>query len=331
MRVDSVSEERPSTGVSPLATLRTALAAAAARMKLVRTLGLTALGAVAGGCALPPSGPPVDSTTYTAGGHNSRVQFLVLHFTAEDFANSVRILTGPHVSAHYLVSDETPPRIYRLVDEDRRAWHAGDSSWAGHTMLNSSSIGIEIVNLGPVPQPDGSVAYTPFPPAQIDLVVALVKDIARRHQIRPDRVLAHSDIAPQRRQDPGPLFPWQRLAAEGLVAWPDAAQVRDALPAHEAQLPPVAWFQAALARLGFSVPDHGQLDGPTRRVIAAFQMKYRPAKHDGEPDAETAALLDVLAAPRHREGGRTGRLAVAPAAGARFAASTADGSVGGSR
>ena len=250
-----------------------------------------------GGCALAPSGPPIDATRYTAQGQNSRVQFVVLHFTAENFAESVRILTQQNVSAHYLVSDETPPRIYRLVDENRRAWHAGDSSWAGHTMLNSSSIGIEIVNPGRVRQPDGSLAYTPFPPEQIDLVIALVKDIARRHQIRPERVLGHSDIAPQRRQDPGPQFPWHRLAAEGLVAWPDAAQVRAAQAAHEAQLPAVAWFQAALARLGFSVPDHGQLDGPTRRVIAAFQMKYRPAKHEGEPDAETAALLEVLVGP----------------------------------
>lgn len=263
----------------------------------LRCAGFAGLAGAVAGCALAPSGPPIDGTTYAASGHNSRVQFLVLHFTAEDFANSVRLLTGPSVSAHYLVSDETPPRIYRLVDEERRAWHAGDSSWGGHTMLNSSSIGIEIVNPGRVRQPDGSLAYTPFPPDQIELVVALVRDIARRHQIRPDRVLAHSDIAPQRRQDPGPQFPWHRLAAEGLVAWPDAAQVRAALPAHEAQLPTVAWFQAALARLGFSVPDHGQLDGPTRRVIAAFQMKYRPAMHDGEPDAETAALLDVLAGP----------------------------------
>jgi N-acetylmuramoyl-L-alanine amidase len=247
-----------------------------------------------GGCALTPRGPPIDSTTYTASGQNSRVQFLVLHFTGENFADSLRILTQQDVSAHYLVSNETPPRIYRLVDEDRRAWHAGDSSWGTFTMLNASSIGIEIVNPGRVPQPDGSLAFAPFPPEQIDLVVALVKDIAERHQIRPDRVLGHSDIAPQRRQDPGPQFPWHRLSAAGLVAWPDTGQVRAAQAAHEAQLPGVAWFQGALARLGFAVPDHGRLDEPTRRVIGAFQMKYRPSRHDGEPDAETAALLQVL-------------------------------------
>ena len=265
------------------------------RRALLACLPGAALASLAAGCALVPPGPRIDTRTYTATGQNSRVQFLVLHFTAETFASSVRILTQQEVSAHYLVSDETPPRIYRLVDENRRAWHAGDSSWGGHTMLNASSIGIEIVNVGPVRQPDGSMDFAPFPPAQIDLVVALVKDITERHQIRPERVLGHSDIAPQRRLDPGPRFPWQRLAAEGLVAWPDATQVQAARVAHEAQLPSVAWFQAALARLGFSVPDHGQLDAPTRRVIAAFQMKYRPAKYDGEPDAETAALLEVLA------------------------------------
>jgi N-acetylmuramoyl-L-alanine amidase len=251
-----------------------------------------------GGCALAPPGPPIDATTHTARGQDSRVLFLVIHFTDETLAESLRILTQQDVSAHYLVTDEPAPRIYRLVDEDRRAWHAGVSSWGGHAMLNASSIGIEIVNPGRVPQPDGSLAFAPYSDAQMDLVLALVKDIVARHRIRPDRVLGHSDIAPQRRVDPGPLFPWHRLAAEGLVAWPDAARVAAALPGYEQQLPDVAWFQKALARHGFAVPDHGRLDDATRRVIAAFQMKYRPARHDGEPDAETAAQLHALGAVR---------------------------------
>jgi N-acetylmuramoyl-L-alanine amidase len=251
-----------------------------------------------GGCALAPPGPPIDATTHTARGQDSRVLFLVIHFTDETLAESLRILTQQDVSAHYLVTDEAAPRIYRLVDENRRAWHAGVSSWGGHAMLNASSIGIEIVNPGRVLQPDGSLAFAPYSAAQMDLVLALVKDIVARHRIRPDRVLGHSDIAPQRRVDPGPLFPWHRLAAEGLVAWPDAAQVDAALPGYEQQLPDVAWFQKALARHGFAVPDHGRLDDATRRVIAAFQMKYRPARHDGEPDAETAALLHGLGAVR---------------------------------
>jgi N-acetylmuramoyl-L-alanine amidase len=251
-----------------------------------------------GGCAITPPGPPIDATTYTARGQDSRVLFLVIHFTDETLADSLRILTQQDVSAHYLVTDEATPRIYRLVDENRRAWHAGVSSWGGHALLNASSIGIEIVNPGRVPQSDGSLAFAPYPPAQVDLVLALVKDIVARHRIRPDRVLGHSDIAPQRRVDPGPLFPWHRLAAQGLVAWPDPAQVAAARPAYETQLPDVAWFQKALARHGFAVPDHGRLDEPTRRVIAAFQMKYRPSRHDGQPDAETAALLQALGVVR---------------------------------
>jgi len=246
------------------------------------------------------SGPPlqIDSSTWRSQGHDSRVQFLILHYTDEDMAGSAKILTTTDVSSHYLVSDESPPRIYRLVDEDQRAWHAGVSAWGPYGGLNAASIGIEIVNRGGRRQPDGSLQFTPYAPEQIERVVALVKDIVQRHQIRPERVLGHSDIAPQRKIDPGPLFPWQRLAAEGLVLWPDAALLAEALPRYAAALPDVAWFQQALARHGFRVPLHGQLDEPTRRVLSAFQMKYRPARYDGQPDAETAALLHALGAVR---------------------------------
>lgn len=255
---------------------------------------LGAAGLLLAGCA---SGPAID-TRHRARGQDSRAQFLILHFTSIDFARSLKVLTEGEVSAHYLLSDEQPPRIYRLVPEDRRAWHAGHSSWKGQTQLNASSIGIEIVNAGDQPGPDGRSTFAPYPPAQIDLLLRLVQDIVSRHQIRPDRVLGHSDIAPQRKVDPGPLFPWQRLADAGLVLWPDAARVAALLPAHQARLPELAWFQQRLATHGFQVPQHGQADEPTRRVLAAFQMKYRPARHDGVPDAETAALLQALVEPR---------------------------------
>ena len=235
-------------------------------------------------------------TRYTAQGQDSRVQHLVIHFTAEDMARSLQILTQQEVSAHYLVSDETPPRIYRLVDEGRRAWHAGLSSWRGNTALNASSIGIEIVNLGDVNTPEGT-RYTAYPPEQIELVISLVKDIVARHGIRPDRVVGHSDIAPQRKVDPGPLFPWARLGELGLIVWPDAQRAAAAQPAFEAQLPDAAWFQRALAAHGFEVPRHGEWDEATRRVLAAFQMKYRPQRYDGVPDAQSAALLQVLTTP----------------------------------
>lgn len=257
---------------------------------------LAAIALLAGCAQTGPvaSGPAIDATTYRAKGQDSRVQFLILHYTDEDMARSARILTEQAVSAHYLLSDETPPRIYRLVDEDRRAWHAGASFWGGSANLNSASIGIEIVNAGGHKQADGSLRFAPYPAAQMDLLVELVRDIMARHQIKPERVLGHSDIAPQRKIDPGPLFPWQRLGEAGLIAWPDAAKVAAVRPVFEAQLPGVAWFQEALAKHGFQVEPHGRLDAATRRVIAAFQMKYRPARYDGQPDAETAALLQAL-------------------------------------
>ena len=136
-----------------------------------------------------------------------------------------------------------------------------------------------------------------FEAAQIDAVIGLVRDIAQRHEIAPHRILGHSDIAPQRKTDPGPRFPWSRLAAEGLVPWPNEAVVREAMTRHVAALPAVGWFQEKLAQHGFEVARHGELDEATRRVIAAFQMKYRPAKYDGEPDAETAALLEAVTRP----------------------------------
>jgi N-acetylmuramoyl-L-alanine amidase len=236
-------------------------------------------------------------TTHRSRNHESRVRYLILHFTWEGFEESLRVLTRGTVSSHYLVDesppDGSPPRIHRLVDEDRRAWHAGVSSWAGETMLNSASIGIEIVNLGERVDPQ----YAPYPQAQIDAVVALVRDIQRRHAIKPHRILGHNDIAPQRKTDPGPKFPWRRLADEGLIPWPDEAAVAAARPAHEAMLPPIAWFQDQLATIGYPVPRHGELDTETRRVLMAFQMKYRPAEWRGAPDAETAALLEVVARP----------------------------------
>ena len=243
------------------------------------------------GCA---SGPHID-TSYTAKGQDSRAQFLIIHYTAGGFQGSLKWLTEGPVSSHYLVNDK-PTVIYGLVDDSRRAYHAGISYWKGNTQLNASSIGIEIVNLGSKKTPDGTQWFE-FPSAQIDAVVALVKKIVKEHGITPDRVLAHSDIAPQRKPDPGPRFPWKRLADEGLVQWPDAIAVARRRADFETQLPDLEWFQRNLSKHGFLVPLNGELDKETRNVLAAFQMKYRPANFDGSPDAETAALLDVLNSP----------------------------------
>ncbi len=239
------------------------------------------------GCA----GAPPINTTYTASSQDSRAQFLVIHFTSDDFEPSLRTLTIGPVSSHYLVRDN-PPTVYRLVDENRRAYHAGASSWQGQTQLNAASIGIEIVNGG---FRDG--AWREYPKAQMDVVLALVRQIVARHEIRPDRVVGHSDIAPQRKVDPGPRFPWKRLADEGLVRWFDASTVATRTLRFERELPDIDWFQQRLAQHGFAVPRNGELDEATVRVISVFQMKYRPAKFDGIPDAETAAILDALVEP----------------------------------
>ena len=254
---------------------------------------LVLLTALLAGCA---SGPRID-TRHTAIGQNSRVQYIILHYTSTDLAHSLQLLSQGEVSSHYLIG-EAPATIYRLVDEDRRAWHAGDSQWQGRTWLNGTSIGIELVNQGFYEGADGRYGggryWQPYSPAQIDALIVLLKDIVQRHQLPLGSILGHSDIAPQRKVDPGPLFPWQRLAEAGLVPWPDAQAVARQRDLFAESLPTVAWFQAQLARQGYQVAEHGELDEQTRNVLAAFQMKYRPARHDGEPDAETAAMLLVL-------------------------------------
>ncbi|MFZ6767274.1 N-acetylmuramoyl-L-alanine amidase [Undibacterium sp. Di26W] len=224
-----------------------------------------------------------------------RVQFIILHYTAIDQPTSLRALSEQGVSAHYLVGDEDPIKVWQLVPENRMSYHAGLSEWKGYSRLNASSIGIEIVNQGFKDTPEGRI-YFPFPQVQIDRVITLVKDISARYQIRPEYILGHSDIAPQRKSDPGPMFPWKQLADAGLIPWPQPEEVAQRMTAFELQLPDVKWFQQKLAQYGYGIPQSGVLDAATRSVLVAFQTKYRPAKFDGTPDAETAAMLDTLLA-----------------------------------
>jgi N-acetylmuramoyl-L-alanine amidase len=253
-----------------------------------RLAALSVLGLV--GCG---SAPLIDRSLGTP--HQaSRARYLVLHYTVSDTAESLRTFTGQterEVSVHYLVTDEAHPRIFGLVDESRVAYHGGFGAWKNEANMNYGSIGIELVNHGWVDGPDGPV-WAPFPQRQIDVLMPLIKDIVARHQIAPTNILAHSDIDPQRKQDPGVLFPWQRLVDAGLMAWPDGATVARKTREYETALPALAWFQQKLAQLGYAVAQDGVADEATRRVIVAFQTKYRPRRIDGVPDAETAALLD---------------------------------------
>ena len=240
------------------------------------------------GCS---SGPRIDHS-YTAKGQNSRVQYIVLHYTSADLPRSLHLLTEEEVSAHYLIN-AVPPTIYQLVDENQRAWHAGVSQWQGRTWLNGTTIGIELINQGYFDTPKGRY-WQPYAQVQIDALIVLLKDIMQRHQLPPGSIIGHSDIAPQRKVDPGPLFPWKQLADAGLMPWPEAQAVAREQAVFAGQLPDARWFQQQLAEQGYETPQSGVFDEATRNVIRAFQMKYRQALYDGQPDAETAALLSVL-------------------------------------
>ena len=269
---------------------------------LLRAAAALFVSLLVAGCATPGMGTTEGGipvvTTHTSKGQDSRALFLVIHYTVADLPQSLHILTEREVSAHYLLTDETPPRIYRLVDENRRAWHSGVSGWKGHRLLNASSIGIEIVHPGFRKGPDGEKVFAPFAPTQIDALIPLVRDIVTRHQIRPERVLGHGEVTPSYKEDPGPTFPWHRLAAAGLVpALPDAVRVAAQRAVYEAALPDAAWFQQQLQQWGFQIERTGLWDEQSRRVMMNFQMRYRPSDHRAEMDAESAALLWVLNNP----------------------------------
>lgn len=250
-----------------------------------------ACAALLAGCAAPDGSVALKiDRSIQAVSHSSRASVVVIHYTATSAALSLEILSQRNVSSHYLITDDEPPRIYQLVDESRRAWHAGQSEWYGRSDLNASSIGVEIVNSGPA---EGG--WQPYSESQIEALAVLLKDIVARHQIHARNVVGHSDVAPQRKQDPGPAFPWKRLADAGLGRWYDEAKAaRLTLQYHSKGLPPMAAIQEKLRHAGYAAPDTGTLDTATRRVLRAFQMHYRPARHDGEPDAETVAILDAL-------------------------------------
>jgi N-acetylmuramoyl-L-alanine amidase len=239
--------------------------------------------------------------SHSALGQNDRVRYLILHYTALNDEQSLRVLTQRRVSSHYLVPThprkvDDKPVALALVSEPRRAWHAGKSFWAGVTDLNNASIGIEIVNPG-YSEASGEKRFYPYPPAQIELVTRLAQDIVSRYGIAPVRVLGHSDIAPQRKEDPGPLFPWRALAQAGVGAWPNAATVAHFMAGRDPQAPVnVADVQRKLARYGYEIDRTGRLDRQTINVVRAFQMHFRPTSYSGVPDAHTEAILDALIA-----------------------------------
>ncbi len=216
------------------------------------------------------------------------IAMLVLHYTGMETAEAaLELLCDPaaEVSAHYLIDEDGT--VWRLVAEDRRAWHAGRAAWRGATGINDRSIGIELVN------PGHEFGYRPFPAAQISALIALCRDILSRHAIPPSRVLGHSDIAPTRKTDPGELFDWRRLAEAGIGGWPDAGAASP-----KAGETGRAEALRRLGAIGYDTEGLVAREGADARraAIAAFQRRYRPRLIDGALDGETVALIATVAA-----------------------------------
>jgi len=256
----------------------------------MKKIALALLVALLSACSTPA--PHLDHSL-TARSQSPRVKFIVIHYTVSDLPRSIKILTEQVVSSHYLLTDTDKPKFYVLVDESRQANHAGVSNWKTYTQLNVSSIGIEIVN------PGHEFGYRAFPEAQIEAVIALVADIRSRWSIPDARIIAHSDLAPERKEDPGELFPWKRLAQAGHGLWFEPAQERIAALGGFLQLGDegigVVVLRAGLHRLGYALQPGGTYDAETAATVKAFQRHWRQDRVDGVADGETrATLMGVL-------------------------------------
>ncbi|MGR5115593.1 N-acetylmuramoyl-L-alanine amidase [Photobacterium damselae] len=247
----------------------------------------------------------IDYNSYrSVKGFNRRVRFIVMHYTAADFFSSVKHLAGDGgVSAHYLVPDPTEKnyinsgfkdmRIFNLVDESDRAWHAGISHWQGRSSLNDTSIGIEIVNLAKYEH--GEFIFPPFKQEQIEAVKTLALNIIQRYpDISPVNVIGHSDIAVGRKSDPGPLFPWFELYQFGVGAWyDDETKDKYLIQFHKEGIPIKNDIISKMNSYGYDISNANTNDG-YQKLVRAFQLHFRQKNYDGRMDNETAAILYSL-------------------------------------
>ena len=248
----------------------------------------------------------VDSETYQATGKSQRIKFIVLHYTVSDNERSIKLLTTTGVSSHYLILNNNDDKIYNLVPESERAWHAGSGGFGGRTILNDTSIGIEIVNKGIQPQylralKDSELDYHPyehfveFDELQVKKVAQLVQDIAKRYEISPKNIIGHSDLAPARKIDPGAKFPWQRLYKEyGIGAWYDEADKRYFTEEIQLATPTIPEIKQAFRDYGYQINSTDEWDKASRDVVYAFQLHFRPLNPTGQIDIETYAILKAL-------------------------------------
>ncbi|MGY2047045.1 N-acetylmuramoyl-L-alanine amidase [Methylobacterium sp. JK268] len=245
----------------------------------------------------PKPESPVATQVVPSPNHGERqggIDMLILHYTGMDSATDALLrLANPlsEVSCHYFVFEDG--RVVQMVPEGRRAWHAGLSAWEGERDINSRSIGVEIAH------PGHAGGLPPYPEAQIAAVTALARDLLARWPIRPDRVLGHSDVAPGRKQDPGEIFPWERLHREGIGHWVPPAPIRDGrFFAQGESGQPIEALQAMFALYGYGQPVTGSFDAGMRDVVEAFQRHFRPARVDGVADSSTITTLRDLIAAR---------------------------------
>lgn len=259
-----------------------------------------------------------DSVLVESENQDTRVRIIVIHHTTGDFHDSFHVLTkktNRPVSSHYLIPEpgdpsylETDLKLYTLVSEEKRAWHAGSSYWAGKTSLNDMSVGIELVNQTycrqsereiPADQEDRDPAricfYPDFDDTQLAILTDLLKGILERHpDVKPTDIVGHADITPQRKIDPGPRFPWQRLYRLGFGAWYDDDTVFKYWEQFRLELPPVLTLQTALNAYGYDIELSGENDKQSRNVVRAFQMHFLPWQVSGEFNAQTVATLYAL-------------------------------------
>lgn len=235
-------------------------------------------------------------------GFNRRVRFLVMHYTAIDFKASITALTGSSVSAHYLIPDPSEKtytdagfkdlRIFNLVDENERAWHAGVSSWAGRSNLNDTAIGIETVNLAT--DNNGVFVFPPYNPTQVEVIKHLAANILQRYpDITPTNVVGHSDISPGRKSDPGAAFPWKELYDAGIGAWYEESTKQQYQVQFSKSLPAKADIVAKLKIYGYDT-SNAKTESGYKNLIRAFQLHFRQKNYGGVPDVETTAIIYAL-------------------------------------
>ena len=251
----------------------------------------------------------IDPVTYKSVGQNFRQRFIILHYTALDDENSIKVLTEQEVSAHFLITTRDEEPIYNLVPEDKRAWHAGESEWKSSKNLNDSSIGIEIVNLGLnediLDDTDVGVEralknqyrQAPYTEEQIKKIAILVKYLSEKYEIAPENILGHSDVAPKRKLDPGPMFPWKELYDKyNIGMWYDEDEknkIQTEIGAEFSTLTVTA-YQNEFKKFGYAIQITGVYDKQTANVIKAFQLHFRQENFNGALDIETYSILKAL-------------------------------------